>query len=177
MAVMVRPVDGADELSEFLSDRRRNVVVLGPGLGRDDWSRALYGAVLDSGLPLVLDADALNLLAQMPEIRGSWVLTPHPGEASRLLGVPTAVVVAEPEGVARRLAEKSGATVVLKGFRSVVAAPAGRVARVLAGNPGMATGGSGDVLTGVVGALLARGWPAWARCCCNGSAAVNKCCR
>lgn len=140
-------------------------LAVGPGLGTSPASRALLGAALSSGLPAVLDADALNILAGMPEVLAGrtvpTVLTPHPGEASRLLGVPTAVVVAEPEGVARRLAEKSGATVVLKGFRSVVAAPEGRIARVLAGNPGMATGGSGDVLTGVVGALLARGWPAW----------------
>jgi NAD(P)H-hydrate epimerase len=77
------------------------------------------------------------------------------------LGVLTAAVVADPEGSATRLADRSGATVVLKGFRSVVAAPGGRIARVLAGNPGMASGGTGDVLTGVVGALLARGMPAW----------------
>ncbi|MFN7987284.1 MAG: NAD(P)H-hydrate dehydratase [Thermoanaerobaculia bacterium] len=140
-------------------------LAVGPGLGTGADARALLEAALATGLPAVLDADGLNLLAGEPErLRGRTVptvLTPHPGEASRLLGAPTADVVSDAEGAARRLAGRSGATVVLKGFRSVVASPGGRVARVLAGNPGMATGGSGDVLTGVVGALLARGLPAW----------------
>jgi NAD(P)H-hydrate epimerase len=142
-----------------------SALAAGPGLGTSPASRALLDAVLGAGLPAVLDADALNLLSGRPEtLLGRdlpTVLTPHPGEASRLLGLPTATVVEDAEGAARLLAERSGATVVLKGFRSVVAAPGGRTARVLAGNPGMATGGSGDVLTGVVGALLARGLSGW----------------
>ena len=136
-------------------------LAVGPGLGTSSASRALLDAALDSALPAVLDADALNLLAGRLEVlrgrRVPTVLTPHPGEASRLLGVTTAAIADDVEGAARRLAERSGATVVLKGFRSVVATPEGNVARILSGNPGMASGGSGDVLTGVVGALLARG--------------------
>jgi NAD(P)H-hydrate epimerase len=136
-------------------------LAVGPGLGTSTASRALLDAALDSALPAVLDADALNLLTGRPELlRGRsvpTVLTPHPGEASRLLGVTTAAIADDVEGAARRLAERSGSTVVLKGFRSVVATPEGTVARILSGNPGMASGGSGDVLTGVVGALLARG--------------------
>lgn len=142
-----------------------SALAAGPGLGTSRSSAVLLDAVLGAGLPLVLDADALNLLAGRPETllgrAGPVVLTPHPGEASRLLGVPTASVLEDSEAAARRLASLSGATVVLKGFRSVVASPSGRTARVLAGNPGMASGGSGDVLTGIVGALLARGLPAW----------------
>jgi NAD(P)H-hydrate epimerase len=140
-------------------------LAVGPGLGTSSASRELLDAALAAALPTVLDADALNLLAGRPGVlRGrtvATVLTPHPGEASRLLGVPTAEVTADPERAASRLADLSGAVVVLKGFRSVVAAPGGRTARVLAGNPGMASGGTGDVLTGAVGALLARGLPAW----------------
>ena len=140
-------------------------LAVGPGLGMSSASRELLDAALAAALPTVLDADALNLLAGRPGVlRGrtvATVLTPHPGEASRLLGVPTAEVTADPERAASRLADLSGAVVVLKGFRSVVAAPGGRTARVLAGNPGMASGGTGDVLTGAVGALLARGLPAW----------------
>jgi len=136
-------------------------LAVGPGLGTSPASRALLDEALASNLPAVLDADALNLLAGRPELlrdrRVPTVLTPHPGEASRLLGVRTAAIVDDVEGAARRLAERSGATVVLKGFRSVVASPEGDVSRVLSGNPGMASGGSGDVLTGIVGALLARG--------------------
>jgi len=136
-------------------------LAVGPGLGTSEVSRDLLAQALGAGLPSVLDADALNLLAGRPEAlaerAGATVLTPHPGEASRLLGLPSAAVVADPETAARRLAERSGAVVVLKGFRSVVAGPDGRVRRVLSGNPGMASGGAGDVLTGMVGALLARG--------------------
>lgn len=147
--------------SSVLAPAGLTALAVGPGLGTSPASRALLGAALDSALPAVLDADALNLLAGQPELlRGRGVptvLTPHPGEASRLLGVTTAAIVGDAEGAARRLAERWGATVVLKGFRSVVATPEGAVTRVLSGNPGMASGGSGDVLTGVVGALLARG--------------------
>jgi len=142
-----------------------SALAAGPGLGTSPGSGALLEEVLAAGLPAVLDADALNLLAGRPErLRGRrvpTVLTPHAGEAARLLGTEAAGVVADPEAAALLLAGRSGATVVLKGFRSVVASPEGRAARVLAGNPGMASGGSGDVLTGVVGALLARGHSAW----------------
>ncbi|EFK95977.1 carbohydrate kinase, YjeF related protein, partial [sediment metagenome] len=142
-----------------------SALAVGPGLGTSPAAGALLEASLGASVAAVLDADALNLLAGRPDaLRGRLVptvLTPHPGEASRLLGVPTAAVVADPEGTAERLAAESGATVILKGFRSVVASPDGRIARVLAGNPGMASGGSGDVLTGVVGAFLARGLSAW----------------
>jgi NAD(P)H-hydrate epimerase len=142
-----------------------SALAAGPGLGKTPEAAGRLEGVLRSALPAVLDADALNLLAGRIEILrdriGPTVLTPHPGEASRLLGVPASDVVSRPAEAASGIADRSGATVVLKGFRSVVASPDGRVARVLAGNPGMACGGTGDVLTGVVGALLARGLPAW----------------
>ncbi len=146
-----------------------SALAVGPGLGTESAAMALVESALSSGVPAVFDADALNLLSGRPEaLRGRGhptVLTPHPGEASRLLGIPASAVVEDVEGSARRLAERSGAIVVLKGCRSVVAAPGGRTARVLAGNPGMASGGTGDVLTGVVGALLARGFSAWDAAC------------
>ena len=142
-----------------------SAVAVGPGLGTGDVARSLIEAALATDVPAVVDADGLNLLAGRLESVAArsapTVLTPHPGEASRLLGVPTGAVVRDPERAARRVAFLSGAVVVLKGFRSVVASRDGRTARVLAGNPGMATGGAGDVLTGVVGALLARGLSPW----------------
>jgi NAD(P)H-hydrate epimerase len=142
-----------------------SALAVGPGLGTSAASRQLLDSALARALPAVLDADALNILAGRPEaLRGRadpTVLTPHPAECGRLLGVPTAQVVADPERAALALAERSGATVVLKGFRSLLASPQGRLARVLAGNPGMASGGTGDVLTGAIGALLARGLSAW----------------
>lgn len=151
--LMCHGVEDAGALVPLLA--RADVVVLGPGLGRDDWSRALYGAVLDSGLPLVLDADALNLLAQMPENRGSWVLTPHPGEAARLLGLTTAEVQADRFAALAALRERYGGHIVLKGAGSLVGGDEGTFL-CPCGNPGMATAGMGDVLSGVTGALLAQ---------------------
>lgn len=151
--LMCHGVEEAAALAPLLA--RADVVVLGPGLGKDDWSRAVFGAVLDSGLPLVLDADALNLLAQMPETRGSWVLTPHPGEAARLLGSTTAAVQADRFAALRALRERYGGQVVLKGAGSLVGGEAG-VFLCPCGNPGMATAGMGDVLSGVTSALLAQ---------------------
>lgn len=151
--------------AEALPGSGPTALAVGPGLGTGSWGAGRLDEALATALPVVLDADALNLLrgrlGTLVGRPGPTVLTPHPGEAARLLGRTASSVAIDPESAARRLAAESGATVVLKGFRSVVATPAGRVARVLSGNPGLATGGSGDVLTGVVGALLARGLPAW----------------
>lgn len=151
--------------AEALPPTGLSALAVGPGLSTGPEAVARLDEALATALPVVLDADALNVLSgRLEALAGRatpTVLTPHAGEAGRLLGIPTAAVAADPEEAARRIAIRSGATVVLKGFRSVVASPDGRVARVLAGNPGMATGGSGDVLTGVVGALLARGLSAW----------------
>ena len=138
-------------------------LAVGPGLGTEGRSERVLRQAVESSVPAVFDADALNLAAGRPEffVRASpTVLTPHPGEAARLLGVSTAEIGRDRPGAARELARRARAAVVLKGFRSVVASPDGEVAYVLAGNPGMATGGAGDVLTGVIAAFLARGLPA-----------------
>ncbi|WP_223068077.1 NAD(P)H-hydrate dehydratase [Paenibacillus caui] len=146
----------------------RDVLAAGPGLGRFDgeaaWLRALWEG---ARTPLVLDADALNILAAAGGL-GAWprrtaadtVLTPHPGEMARLAGVTTAEVQRDRLGLARRFAEEHGVTLVLKGARTVVAVPDGRVFVNATGNPGMATGGSGDVLTGIIASLLAQGYDA-----------------
>jgi NAD(P)H-hydrate epimerase len=143
---------------------QRDALALGPGLGTDSASRA---AVLDllakCSAPCVLDADGLNALATGPRRRASsaprpktLVLTPHPGEAARLLRTTAAAIQADRLGSARQLASETGAIVALKGRRTIVSHPDGRAAFVATGNPGMATGGTGDALTGVIGALLAR---------------------
>jgi NAD(P)H-hydrate epimerase len=145
---------------------RASVIALGPGLGKEDWGRGLWQAALDAGKPTVLDADGLNLLAELPRaLPGRIVLTPHPGEASRLLGCSTGEVQADRFAAVRTLAEKHRAVVVLKGEGSLVAGPDGRVALCRWGNPGMASGGTGDVLTGVVAGLLAQGLGAWEAAC------------
>ncbi|MGE8216315.1 MAG: NAD(P)H-hydrate dehydratase [Stenotrophomonas maltophilia] len=156
---MVHAVEDADDLQTLLA--RARAVAIGPGLGQDDWAHELWRQVLASGMPLVVDADALNLLAASPQTLHDAILTPHPGEAARLLGCSTAQVQADRYAAARQLAGRFGAVVVLKGAGTVVAAP-GQCPRVIAaGNPGMAVGGMGDLLTGIIAALRAQGLDAF----------------
>ena len=138
---------------------RATVVALGPGLGQDAWGKALFRKVLETtGLPMVVDADGLNLLAAAPCRRERWTLTPHPAEAARLLGCATQAVEADRFTSARRLQERFGGVAVLKGAGTLVQGPSHRLPGVCdGGNPGMATGGTGDVLTGIVAAFLAQG--------------------
>jgi len=141
-----------------------DALAVGPGLGRSEAAAGLLARLVATPRPAVFDADALNLAGEatfFARRSAPTILTPHPGEAGRLLGTDAAAVNADRVASARRLAERSGAVVVLKGFRTVVADPSGRAALVLAGNPGMASGGTGDVLTGIAGAFLARGLGAW----------------
>ncbi len=136
---------------------RADVVAIGPGLGQDDWSLGLLAEVLDSSLPLVVDADALNLLAREPIRRDNWVLTPHPGEAARLLKSSTVELQRERPAAAQALPARYGGVAVLKGAGSLVAGQ--RLWLCDRGNPGMAVGGMGDVLTGIIAALIAQGLP------------------
>lgn len=153
---MAHTVDDANDLMALLDPV--DAFALGPGLGQADWGRMLFDAAIAIQKPCVIDADALNLLADAPRRLPFAVLTPHPGEAARLLGVDTASVQADRYAAARQLAEKFGCVVVLKGAGSLIAAP-GHVTRVcLMGNPGMASGGMGDALTGVIATLLAQGY-------------------
>jgi NAD(P)H-hydrate epimerase len=145
---------------------RASVLAVGPGLGQDEWGRGLWQMALDIDKPLVLDADGLNLLAATPhDLPSACVLTPHPGEAARLLGVAITEIQADRFAAARALAQKHRAVVVLKGAGSLVADPDGQVAVCPWGNPGMASGGMGDVLTGVIAGLLAQGLDAWSAAC------------
>ncbi|MFC5578498.1 NAD(P)H-hydrate dehydratase [Lysobacter niabensis] len=141
---------------------RANVIAIGPGLGQREWGVALHGRALLAGKPLVLDADALNLLtAATGALPDDCILTPHPGEASRLLGRSTADVQRDRYGAARELSERYRCVVVLKGAGSIVASPDHLPRVIAAGNPGMAVGGMGDVLTGTIAALRAQGLPAF----------------
>lgn len=145
---------------------RAGVLAVGPGLGQDEWGRGLWNAALDAGKPLVLDADGLNLLATAPRaLPPACVLTPHPGEAARLLGIAITEIQADRFAAARALAQKYRAVAVLKGAGSLIADPDGRVAVCPWGNPGMASGGMGDVLTGVIAGLLAQGLGTWDAAC------------
>ncbi len=140
----------------------KSVIVIGPGLGRDEWAQQCLQHAVAAGLPLICDADALNLIAENavtipPKI--SWIFTPHPGEASRLADVATAEVESDRISWAAILATRYAAVVVLKGAGTVVASPSedDQICICVGGNPGMATGGMGDLLAGLTGALVAQG--------------------
>ena len=152
--LMVAGVDGPAGLEPLLE--RATVIGLGPGLGQGRWSRALFERLLRAGQPLVLDADALNLLAAAPLRRDDWILTPHPGEAARLLGTDSAAIEADRVAAVQQLQQRYGGVVLLKGAGSLVC-DGETVWVVTGGNPGMASGGMGDVLTGVIAGLRAQG--------------------
>ena len=140
---------------------RATVLVIGPGLGRHPWGEQLLQQAYKSGKPMVVDADALNMISEHRVLndphRENWILTPHPAEAARLLAVSTTEVQADRFGAVRQLQQRFGGAVILKGAGSLVADQHGKVGLCAYGNPGMATGGMGDVLSGVLGALLAQG--------------------
>jgi hydroxyethylthiazole kinase-like uncharacterized protein yjeF len=152
--LMCRGVENPAELQPLLE--QATAVAIGPGLGRSDWARGLLAAVSATGLPLVVDADGLNLLAASPGRRDNRVITPHPGEAARLLGVSSADVQKDRYAAVNELQRRYGGVAVLKGSGTLVAGPNGLPRVCAAGNPGMASGGMGDVLTGVVAGLLAQ---------------------
>ena len=151
---MTHAVEDADALLVLV--RRADVLAVGPGLGRGEWGSTLFEAALASGKALILDADALVLLSDKPRPLPQAILTPHPGEAARLLGCSNQEVQADRFLAVQRLVEKFQCVVVLKGAGTLVAAPGEITAVIGAGNPGMATGGMGDVLTGVIAALHAH---------------------
>jgi hydroxyethylthiazole kinase-like uncharacterized protein yjeF len=172
LAVMVRAVDGAEELRGLLTDKRLNAVVLGPGLGVGAATRDLVLAALDGGRAAVLDADALTSFEADPAAlfaktaQRPVVLTPHQGEFARLF--KSIMQGAENEskvGQARAAARASGAAVLLKGADTVIAAPDGRVAICENAPAWLATAGSGDVLAGMIAGLLAQGMTAFEAAC------------
>ena len=141
-----------------------NVVGIGPGLGLDDWGKKLYLQVLDTPLPKVIDADALKLLALNPQHHSNWVLTPHPGEAGLLLETTATVVQSDRVQAIKTLQQKYGGVIVLKGNGSLIY-DGERLEICLAGNPGMAVGGMGDVLTGTIATFIAQGLSLWDATC------------
>jgi hydroxyethylthiazole kinase-like uncharacterized protein yjeF len=168
--LMVRGVEARAgvELADFNAlCNSASVLAIGPGLGKGAWGRAMLAAALAANKPLVVDADALNLIADSPRPLRDAIMTPHPGEAGRLLGITAAQVQSDRYAAAHKLGVQYDCCVVLKGAGTVIAAP-GQVPVVIAsGNPGMATAGMGDVLTGVVGALRAQLLPAFDAAICG----------
>jgi hydroxyethylthiazole kinase-like uncharacterized protein yjeF len=156
--LMIRAIEDDRECLPTLG--AGDVIALGPGLGTDDWSESVFEQSLHAAESMVVDADALNLLARRSAEtalnRERWILTPHPAEAARLLQCETGEIQRDRVAAATRLARRYQAVVVLKGCGSVVAAPSGDYAICPLGNPGLASAGSGDVLTGIIAALLAQ---------------------
>jgi NAD(P)H-hydrate epimerase len=158
--VMAHAASDAAVLAPLLD--RASVIALGPGLGQSDWSRKLWRTALDSHKPAVVDADALNLLAaQAATLSPGSVITPHPGEAARLLGWGTERIARDRFAAVRELAARYRCVAVLKGAGTLIAHEHGDVAVCPWGNPGMASGGMGDALTGVIAGLMAQGLNAW----------------
>lgn len=156
--IMVHGVEQADQLRELI--RQASVIAVGPGLGQGEWGKALWEVLSQSGRPMVVDADALNLLASAPgQMNDDWVLTPHPGEAARLLGECSLQIHSDRFAAASRIQQRYAGVVVLKGAGTVIHGQGKLPAAVCSdGNPGMASGGMGDVLTGVIAGLLAQGF-------------------
>lgn len=151
--IMAHAVKTHKDLSPLI--KKATVIVLGTGLGLTPWSNQLFASSLYAPQAKVLDADALNLLAKKPYRSTHWILTPHPGEAARLLDTSVKAIQANRIKAVKALQKQYGGVVVLKGAGSLVCT--NQSLRIcLAGNPGMASGGMGDVLSGVIGGLLAQ---------------------
>ncbi len=155
--LMCYGVENTDDLSPLI--KRANALTVGTGLGQTAWAECLFQAAIESPLPMVIDADALNILSHNPHHRDNWILTPHPGEAARLLGCTSAEIQADRFQAVQALQQRYGGIVVLKGSATLINNGETPTRLSTWGNPGMASGGMGDVLTGVIGGLLAQGLP------------------
>ncbi len=156
--VMCHGVDSGKELEPLLA--KATVLVVGPGLGQTAWSQSLFEKACLFPKPMIVDADALNLLAEKPIKKSNWILTPHPGEAGRLLKKSTSMIQEDQVLSAVTLLQQTyDGWIVLKGAGTLVVGPDQSPELCEAGNPGMATGGMGDVLSGVLGGLVAQNIP------------------
>ncbi len=155
--LMCHGVKESNDLTPLLD--KADVVILGPGLGQSAWARGLWEAALKTDLPTIIDADGLNLLAQT-ELNGKqWILTPHPGEAGRLLNMTAQSIQQDRLEAIKAITKRYGGVCVLKGAGSLILAPNSLPGLCTKGNPGMASAGMGDVLSGVIGGLCAQGLP------------------
>ena len=173
-----RPEVMVDELTdERLKEALEwaDVIAVGPGLGQREWGKQALKAVAGSEKPMLWDADALNLLAISAEKRQNRIITPHPGEAASLLNIETSEIESDRLHAAQRLAQQYGGVVVLKGAGTIIASEQGEMAFADVGNAGMASGGMGDLLSGIIASLMGQQLPlfgaACAGCVAHGAAA------
>lgn len=155
--VMCHGVDSGEQLAALIA--KATVLVLGPGLGQSSWSQRVFDQSCLSLKNTIVDADGLNWLSAKPIQKPNWILTPHPGEAGRLLKKSTEAIQQDRLSAVTLLQKKYNGWIVLKGAGTLVAGPDGSPEICTEGNPGMATGGMGDVLSGVLGGLTAQGLP------------------
>lgn len=155
--IMAHGITKPDQLKTLME--KASVIVLGPGLGQSEWSEAMWQVGVATDKPLLIDADGLNMLARQPSRSDRWVLTPHPGEAGRLLGLQTRDIQADRLAALRAIEEKYAGVCVLKGAGTLVGESGSLPSLCNKGNPGMATAGMGDVLSGVIGGLMAQHVP------------------
>lgn len=153
--LMTVAIDDPSALDLLFS--KATVIVLGPGLGRSTWSQDVFNRVIQIDKPLVLDADGLFFLAQQTQPHENLVITPHPGEAAALLNQDTAIAIDQRLNAIKELIQRYKCTVVLKGTGTLVGNNNTNIQRCTAGNPGMASGGMGDLLSGVIAGLIAQG--------------------
>ncbi len=152
--IMCHGITNAQQLEPLF--KRATAVVVGPGLGRSEWSKELFACAVQSDLPMILDADALYWLAQFELAKPNWILTPHPGEAAQLLQTTSKGIQANRLGAVGMLHIKYGCTTILKGSGTLILGDSHKAHICKFGNPGMATGGMGDVLSGVIGGLISQ---------------------
>ncbi|MDU2733106.1 MAG: bifunctional ADP-dependent NAD(P)H-hydrate dehydratase/NAD(P)H-hydrate epimerase [Mixta calida] len=154
-----RPEIMVDELTDEALQQAlgwADMIVVGPGLGQKEWGKKALRKIENSQKPMLWDADALNLLAFNPDKRQNRIITPHPGEAARLLNLSTAEIESDRLLAAQRLVKRYGGVAVLKGAGTIIASESGEIAFADVGNAGMASGGMGDVLSGIIGALCGQ---------------------
>ena len=155
--LMCHGVEDPEDLIPLIE--RANALTVGPGLGQNDWGGALFQKAIESNLPMVVDADALNLISKDPQRHDNWILTPHPGEAARLLNCTSDDIQADRFNAVKELQSIYGGIAVLKGSGTLIYNGETPTRLSTWGNPGMGSGGMGDVLAGVIGGLLAQGFP------------------
>jgi hydroxyethylthiazole kinase-like uncharacterized protein yjeF len=151
---MITGIRTIDELIPLLN--QASLCVIGPGLGETEWAKTLFLAAINSQLPMVIDASALRLLAEHPQLDDNWVLTPHPGEAANLLACSTHDIQQDRYQSAKAIQQQYGGVVVLKGVGSIIHTVDKNIFVCPKGNPGMASAGMGDVLSGIIAGLIAQ---------------------